>query len=184
MDILHWIYFQRADLDFKYLSYKKQSILPELLSINERRKSIQKEIISLSSDNETCKNCPTSCCRGNYNHFTIADYIIRMFSDMPIKEFQGNLIKPPSLLHMIYERIRSPRSTPVVSKPVSIYESRCPNLTTFGCAFPAEDRPIRCVLYTCRKFRQSLQASTLKRTAILTRELSATSVCAFKVFTR
>jgi hypothetical protein len=184
MSIRHWFYFQSSDLDFKYLSYKKKTILPELLSLNERRKAIQKEILFLSSESDTCKNCPTSCCRGNYNHFTIVDYIIRMFSDKPIKEFGKNQLKPPSLYYMVYERIIKPRSVKTVSEPVSESALKCPNLTVNGCAFPAEDRPIRCVLYTCRAFRNSLSNKSFRKTAILTKELSTISASAFKVFTR
>lgn len=189
----HWKYFQKTDLDFLHLSYKKQHILPEMISLNQRRKIIQKEILSLSSTNDTCKNCPTSCCRGNYNHFTVVDYIIRMFSDNPIKEFAETQKKPPSLFTLIRERISKTKpdtilfnaiALPVVSQPIAGATSNCPNLTSTGCAFSPEDRPIRCVLYTCSIFRHSLPEKDIAKIGVLTEELSSISKNAFKLFAK
>jgi hypothetical protein len=188
MNVLkHWKYFQKTDLDFLYLSYKKQYIVAELTNLNERRKNIQKEILSISATNDTCKTCPTSCCRGNYNHFTIVDYMIRMFSDKPINEFAETQQKPPSPLKLIYEKIRRSKSTPISpfptqSPPDSLPTSGCPNLTPNGCAFSAEDRPIRCVLYTCRVFRHSLPESNLKKIGVLNEELISISKRVFQLF--
>ena len=194
MNILkHWKYFQKTDLDFLNLAYKKQSIVSEIISLNERRKTIQKEILSLSSTNDTCKNCPTSCCRGNYNHFTIVDYIIRMFSDKPIKEFAETQQKPPSLFEIIRKKIRNPKpatvlpqsiSLPVVSQRISANTSKCPNLTVNGCVFSPEERPIRCVLYTCSVFRHSLPEKDLEKMGVLTEELSSISKRVFMLFTK
>jgi hypothetical protein len=194
MNILkHWKYFQKTDLDFLHLAYEKQTIVSELTSLNERRKTIQKEILVLSSTNDTCKNCPTSCCRGNYNHFTIVDYIIRMFSDNPLKEFAETQQIPPSLFGLIRERIKRPAATSVsshsvdlsvVSEPIPTPVSKCLNLTPNGCAFSSQDRPIRCVLYTCSVFRYSLPEKDLEKIGILSKELSEISEEVFHVFTK
>ena len=189
----HWKYFQRTDIDFLQLSFKKQYILPDLISLNERRQIIQSQIVKLSSENDTCKTCPTSCCRGNYNHFTMVDFIIRMFSDKPINEFAKTQLKPPSIFELILNKIQKYKiipnvsrltTLPVVSQPISASRSNCPNLTLNGCAFAAEDRPIRCVIYTCSSFRRSLKSNDFEKIGILSEELRLISSQSFKLFAK
>jgi hypothetical protein len=181
---MHWKYFQKTDLDFLKLSYNKQTVVTEIISLNERRKSIQKDIVLLSSANNICKNCVTSCCRGNYNHFTVVDYIIRIFSDKPVIEFAPTQPKPPTYLKLIRERIRKPSASDGSSRSTMAHLSKCPNLTEKGCAFAPEDRPIRCVLYTCSSFRKSIPEKDLEKLGHLSEELCLISKDVFVKFNR
>ena len=187
--LLHWKYFQKSDLDFLKLAYKKQHVVADLRDLNERRRDIQREIIALSSTSDACKICPTSCCRGNYNHFTVVDHIIRMFSDNPVREFAEIQKKPPSLLDLAFEKMTKSRLSSNDSRalsfapsPASASVAGCPDCTPTGCAFMAEDRPIRCVIYTCRAFRRSFSGADIQKIGALTKELSLISAQAFIIF--
>lgn len=185
----HWKHFQKTDLNYKHLAYKKQSLVSDMKALNEKRQIIQKEMVALSSKYETCKNCPTSCCGGNYNHFTIVDHVLRMYSDNPISEFSCSNKKPPTLWTMIFEKMKTFMTNNLsyrghASTVPSADRSGCPLLTSKGCSLVPQDRPIRCVLYTCRPFRASLSEADIKSLAVLTEELNSISNQTFDLYKR
>jgi hypothetical protein len=176
----HWIFYQKPDLDFLNISYTAQFRLEELRSLDERRKKIQKEILSLSSASEICRTCPVSCCRGNYNHFTVVDYVIRIASDKPIHEFAESTPKPPSLFELLAVKLKFYK--PPTIFPAAGHDRHCSYLTPSGCALSVEDRPIRCVIYTCQAYRNSFPEPVVKRMGILTQELLSISRQALSLF--
>jgi hypothetical protein len=58
----------------------------------------------------------------------------------------------------------------------------CADLTETGCRFPPEDRPIRCVLWTCFALRRDLSDEDFRRSGILIKELGATSDAVMRAF--
>jgi hypothetical protein len=174
-----WIFFQNPDRNFINLSHKLQEIRPKLIILNEKRKIIQQEISSLSKYTDACRICLNSCCRGNYNHFTMVDYLIRMFSDNPIREFE-EVKQQITLFSILFTKFR-----PILKNPASKNTSsgsKCPNLTAKGCEFLPEDRPIRCIIYTCKTFRQTVSSDVFYKIGHLTKELSLISSKVIKLF--
>ncbi len=181
MNILKtWDYFHKPDTVFLNLSYKLQQLPSQLLALDDRRKKVQIEILSLSAKTDICRTCPKSCCRGNYNHFTMVDFIIRIFSDLPINEI-GMVNRPSSLFSsaLIKYGFFKPQKQAGMIQQLG---SRCPNLTQIGCSLSPEARPIRCVIYTCRSFRQSLPPDVIIKIGALTKELSSIAVQAVNLF--
>ena len=162
-----FIKFFYPERTFHKKTYKLLQLSPNLNSLNERRQSTQKKIIELGAHSDECRKCQGRCCKGAYNHFTAIDYLIRMFSDNPIDGY-GDLWKPKPLLLMVKDKILL--NNEILKKSAAITTS-CPDLTNTGCTFLAEDRPIRCVLWTCRSFRDSLSPSRLNKMGRLKREL-------------
>jgi hypothetical protein len=177
-----WNFFQSSNRKIFLLSFKIQNILPQLDNLqkiqpqlnvlNERRKIIQNEIISLAKTAEYCRNCPASCCWlndwSNCNHYSSIDYVMRLFSKKPIREF-WEVQKQPSFVVFVLKTIKR-----VLQKnPISIHcrNVKCPNLTDKGCEFLAEDRPIICVVYTCPRLRHALPEDDLLKMGVLTKEL-------------
>jgi hypothetical protein len=174
-----WFLFHRSERHFHTISYRLLDLSSRMNALNERRKSIQKEIIALGKSSEACLVCQGLCCRGEYNHFTAIDYLMRRFSDKPIEEY-GTLWKPQPVLFLLMNKFKE-----VLSRSQSTSQtpsSKCPDLTLTGCTFKPEDRPIRCVLWTCKTYRNSLSANELILIGKLTRELASISSETIKIF--
>ena len=176
-------HFHVSERRFHKMSYQlRGGTKSKLNSLNEERKRLQRKISEIGMDSSVCCECGGLCCRGNYNHFTFIDYIMRQFSENPIKEY-GEIWKPHSLFSILCK--------PVLSllggvKPALLEtpETKCPELTSTGCRFSPEDRPIRCVLWTCRKFRNSLSSDDLKSLGKLTSQLSSLACSTKKSYDR
>lgn len=183
MNMLRQYYaFQKTDRDFCDLALKKQPIVLNLQILDEKRRSIQSEIFSLSSISDKCSTCQVSCCNGNYNHFTIIDFFLRLFSNKPIKEYEEIQKKQLPLLKILLDITKRPKLVSVAYE--SVLGSKCPELTPNGCSLSPEDRPIRCILFTCKIFRRSLPRGNLERIGLLTKELWSISSQVFKTFSR
>ena len=148
-----------------------QTLPSRLNKLNDKRKQLQKETVALCKETDECLRCQGLCCRGNYNHFTTIDYWIRRFSDKPIDEY-GDLPRLEPITSLLSNRIAMLTARPSSSDATN---TGCPNLLSTGCALQPEDRPIRCVMWTCRTFRAALPTSTLRKPRTLTRELVAIS---------
>ncbi|MFH0777126.1 MAG: hypothetical protein V2A71_00710 [Candidatus Eisenbacteria bacterium] len=146
--------------------------------MNERRKAIQRRILELEAGNDECQKCNGLCCRGGYDHFTALDYLIRMFSDNPLDGY-GRIQKPEAIRSILLRQLRRISRAPTGTV---VPDTKCPNLTPDGCEFQPEDRPIRCVLWTCRALRQSLPSNKLTEIGKLTKELSDVSVGVIEIF--
>jgi hypothetical protein len=164
---------------FQKTAYRLQDLPVRLNALNERRKKLQAEIITISHSSDACRECGGLCCRGQYNHFTAIDYIIREFSDNPIKQI-GPLQKIEPLIVLFRNRIvyALRRNRRYVPKDVN---TRCPDLGANGCSFDPENRPIRCVIWTCGLFLNSLSGHDLSRLAALTKELTEISLEAARI---
>ena len=174
-----WVLFHKPERRYHKLSFNLLTIESQLNDLNEKRRIIQRKIIELSKDVEVCKICKGACCQGEYNHFTAIDYLLRMFSDNPIKGY-GDLWKPKSINSLILDKIK--RTSEAENGGNKKLETGCPNLTLNGCNLEPEDRPIRCILWTCKDFREALPRNDLKEIGNLTKELYAISDRAIKLF--
>jgi len=148
-------------------------------SLDRRRRQLQQEIVELCGHISTCQACIGFCCRGVYNHFTVVDYLVRMYSDNPVAKYGVDLQKLSPVYIVILKRIVSVirrrdefdhRRLTSLSTP-----SQCPDLTETGCRFVASDRPIRCVLWTCSALRHDLSDDDFRKVGKLTRELCTLS---------
>jgi hypothetical protein len=164
---------------FHRLAYDLQSAKNTMRHLNNRRQRLQQEIVELSEHVSICRTCAGLCCQGKYNHFTVVDYLVRTFSDNPVADYGDNLQKRPSVCLSAFRKIdRSIRGKGDFDEKrhASPYpRGGCPDLTHTGCRFKPEDRPIRCVLWTCSALRRELRGDDLRRMGELTKQLCKTS---------
>ena len=174
-----WRLFHKPERHFHMLSYRLLDTGRKLNELNRRREVIQRKIVELSKDLTICSECKGGCCRGNYDHYTMIDFMIRSFSDKPLKGY-GNIWKPKSLFALASD------NTKIFSvSKASNYkteEEGCPHLSFAGCTLDIEDRPIRCVIWTCRDFRESLPDDELIEIGALINELDSISGEVVKIF--
>lgn len=171
--------FHKSLRRFDRLSCNLTTLSKQLNHLNENRKITQRKIIELSKDNKECTTCQGLCCQGDYNHFTAIDYLIRLFSDNPLEGY-GVLWTPKSIAAILLSKIKALLDRSSSTERTS--NTKCSYLDFNGCYLKPEDRPIRCVLWTCRGFRQSLPPHTLMEIGILTKELSSISCQVLKSF--
>lgn len=174
-----WFKFNMPERRFHQLSYRFADLAVLLNSLDDRRRVLQRDISLLGNDTDECRVCPGRCCRGDYCHFTVIDYLIRMFSDRPVPGY-GGIWKPDPLIDIVLGK----------GAPVSraaggpLLDTKCPELGDTGCRLEAADRPIRCILWTCRAFRESLPPATLESMSKLTEELGSLSEQAIVLFSK
>ena len=176
-----WRLFHKPERHYHKLSYKLESMSCRLNELNNRRKIIQREIDELSKSNSVCAKCQGACCKGEYDHFTAINYLIRSFSDNPLKGY-GDLWKPIPLYALILKKIM-PSSKNISSGDIKQING-CPHLSTLGCNLEVEDRPIRCVIWTCRDFREALPHRNLVKIGKLIKELDSISKKVVRIFNK
>ncbi|HJV66229.1 MAG TPA: hypothetical protein VJ550_10880 [Geomonas sp.] len=161
-----WFHFHAPERRFHQLSYQLAELAPRLNRLNERRRVLQRNISGLGSQSDQCRICPGRCCRGAYNHFTPVDCMIRMFSDCPVPGY-GEIWKPEPISSLWLSK-----STVVCGEAGgALPETNCPELSETGCRLEPAERPVRCILWTCRAFRESLPEPTLEKIGTLNKEL-------------
>jgi hypothetical protein len=169
----------QGEQDFCRLADGPKTVKDRMNRLNEERQDTQRQIAALCGHVDICKHCDGLCCRGNYNHFTVIDYLIRMYSESPIHDY-GTLRERPMRL-VVRERIhdlvyRVDEYDYRTSKPPSDKaHMTCPDLSTSGCRFSPEDRPIRCIMWTCPTFRRHLRTDEFRKIGVLTKRLC--SIC-------
>lgn len=175
---LTWSLFHRSERHYHKLSYQLANTGSRVNELNERRKAIQHDIGKLSEENRECAKCQGACCKGDYDHFTVVDYLIRMFSDKPLNGY-GKLWKPKPFQSLILDAVRSHSGQRGGNMEQA---ARCPHLTLSGCDLEIEDRPVRCILWTCRDFRKALPQKGLMQIGRLMRELDSLSGQVIRVY--
>jgi hypothetical protein len=166
-----WNSFENNFRKFCEISYNSKNISDELNELNEKRQKIQQEIIELSKISDECQNCRSRCCsKSNSDHFTIVDYLMRMFSTNPITHYSCPS-KQESMIKSLLKRIRNSQNIHKNVIRVPSPKEKCPDYNGDGCRFEAKDRPIRCVLWTCSSYRETLPSDLRKRIGELHREL-------------
>ncbi len=159
------------------LTEKSQNSLAEL---NEQRREVQEKCGSYNDDAlyKTCVECQGACCQMVYDHFTAIDFWLRRYSSEPIEDF-GNEILKPWYLRLIRERFEWNNICP--EPEAEVFRTGCPELGDKGCLLPIQDRPIRCVPYTCRAFRNRMKREQKESYAEMIRELHRISYAAFNI---
>ncbi len=182
----YW-YFARRYAQLSKIFYLCQSILlPEciisessvktLVSLNERRQNIQKEIDKLNASLSTvCSDCKGSCCLGAYNHYTAIDYWLRKYSSPPLEAF-GIEMFFPWYIHLLRERLGLH-----INSQSKVPRNGCPYLSERGCKIEVYDRPIKCLAFTSRKLREAMSKEQRKQYKRLIEELYSISRSTFNI---
>jgi hypothetical protein len=177
--ILTLFLFHLPERQFHQASYEIQeynlntSLLVDFSELNKKRIDISNKISEIGKSNRVCADCGGRCCQGDYNHFQIIDYIMRFNSNSPIGEFR-KVNKPPSLSSLLLNRakaiIRRNHEVRAIYRPK---KKNCSNfIPAFGCCLPPEDRPIFCLIWTCRAFRDGLKTDDLLELGLALKALS------------
>ena len=186
MHVLAW-HIQNAEV--KSIKFSKSSIT-QLNFLNDKRINIQKDIGNIIKNNKACKKCGGKCSQGDYNHFTVLDYLIRKYSQSPLNNY-GKIWKPLNNYFSLKNNFKSFASTLGLFKRFLERNektndldvaSRCPNWTEERCIFSPEDRPIRCIVWTCRAFRKNLQHNDFSKLAYYTKKLQLIGYEIFKLY--
>ena len=183
---LHIIAWHLQNEEVKSIKFSKSSII-QLNSLNNKKIDIQKEIGNITKYNNTCKKCGGECCQGDYNHFTVLDYLIRKYSKSPVNKY-GKIWKPPNIYSLLKNKLKSFFATQGLFKRFLErtndldVASRCPDLTEERCIFSPEDRPMRCIVWTCRAFRRKLQHDDFCKLAYDTKKLQIIGYEIFKLY--
>lgn len=169
-----WFLFHKPERHYHKLSYSLVNTSHLLNKLNNRRRSIQREIYELSENSgntrAVCEKCQGACCKGEYDHFTIIDFLIRSFSETPLAGY-GDIWKPKSFCSLIFGQILASQR-----KEINVNLTHgCPHLGNTGCNIEVEERPIRCILWTCRDFREAIPHDNLIKIGRLIKELDLIS---------
>jgi hypothetical protein len=92
------------------------------------------------------------------NLFTAVDYVIRKYSDKPLTSY-GYIPESHELLsnyNGLKKQLRYFLKSSHLSEPSFSAKQKCSHLTENGCSLPVEDRPIICLVFTCKEFRDGL----------------------------
>lgn len=144
-----------------------------LCALNNRRRLIQREISIISKQSQACSECMGKCCSGDHNLFTAVDQVIRKYSTEPLLSY-GYLPKENELLsnyNSLKEHLRYFLRFCGLSSYTYSANKRCSHLSERGCDLSVENRPILCLIFTCKKFRDELPDKELIKLANLTMEI-------------
>lgn len=118
-----------------------------LQMLNQKRIQIHTEIGELNKRLiAICSECKESCCLGSYDHFSSVDFWMRKYSLNPCSGY-GTEIYQPWYAYLFRNR----------KGLYGLPRNGCPELSREGCRLDVIDRPIRCVAYTCLKFRDAMR---------------------------
>lgn len=124
----------------------------KLVALDNKRRDIQSRIASISKTiGIICQSCGGICCFGSYNHFSAIDFWLRKYSSHPISNY-GNEMHIPLYIQVLRDRFNLNIKKPTYIIP----RNGCSHLNKEGCNISPEDRPIKCIAFTCRKFRENL----------------------------
>jgi hypothetical protein len=147
----------------------------EIEQANRERMIVQKAISRLSSKSKACTQCMGRCCSGDHNLFTAVDFALRKNSNKPLTCY-GYIPESNELLSN-YSWLKRDFSYFLSSSNIAesqFYANRkCDKLTDWGCSLPPEDRPIICLTFTCKEFRDGLSNDDLTELAGLTMKVQS-----------
>ena len=189
-----WKYFHLPQRKLHILAWHLQNeeiksaefspaVIRHLNALNNKRIKIQKEIGNISKYNNTCKRCKGNCCLGDYNHFNAIDFAVRKYSNNLLNDY-GRISEQNKLLDNYFALRNHLKYFFAILglfefTELSRSNTRCPNLTEKGCILSYKDRPIHCVVFTCRAFRESLRNDEFTKLACLSKELQS---IAYEIF--
>lgn len=176
-----YIYFVRKWAQLSRLFYIAQTI-PSNLNVSPRSRTNLRELnsqrmriqaligeLNLSVQGCECASCPHPCCGGNYDHYRVIDYWLRLDTTNSIDGFgrQGFASFFSRLKYWFKLVGESPNRT------------GCPYLGRDGCILTVELRPIMCVSYTCGRYREAMPYEVRRHYAYLVRDLYSISLSVF-----
>lgn len=151
----------------------------KLVLLNLKRIELQKMIGEITILNYSiCNKCTGKCCRGQAKYFfTALDFWLRKFSSNPVSDF-GHVAYRPWYFYL------NRRFQQVVSRITPGEKDQrgfCQYLRKNGCKLNVDDRPIKCLVATCQKIRQAMDASAKSKYGSLIYELFLVSLSTFDV---
>lgn len=151
--------FERLfDLSHKILHKKQElsaSSLKKIARLNRKRECIQREIGELNLNSLlTCADCKGKCCQDNTeDYFTAIDFLMKKSISGKVIGYSGD---PEKNLYY-YLRIRLKQLFGVTShSSTSLGKSGCSYLSKTGCTLDNHERPIKCIVATCKELRIAL----------------------------
>ncbi len=180
------LYIRICNYLYLLLSYRLQKyniigsqyafvFLNKIEKLNQRRIELVEKISKIKTNYNLCIDCNVLCCRGNYNHFFSTDYLMRIGSKNPLSDF--NLIdKPHSPIYLISNHlnkfiIKDDKSI-IWMQQRALSGERCPNwIEQMGCSLSIDQKPLRCLIYTCPDYRNSFSDQNIKALAKLMGQL-------------
>lgn len=155
------------------ISKDSQLLLGDL---NERSKDLKEKVQFYDGTLVAiCAECRGKCCRGSYDHFTAIDYWLKKYSKKPLPGY-GDELGTPWYVVLLKERFGMSAFS-----EVSSHGYGCPNLGDYGCKLEMKQRPIKCVVFTCRRFRNSMKHEEREIYAGVIRNLLKVSLATFDV---
>lgn len=155
-----------------------------LCSLNNRRRLIQREISIVSKQSRACCECMGKCCSGDHNLFTVVDVVLRKYSSEPLRSY-GYIPKENELLsniNSLKEHFRYLLNYCGLSSYSYTANKRCSHLSDRGCDLSVENRPLLCLIFTCKKFRDELSDEELVRLGNLTMEIQTIEYKILRLF--
>ncbi len=176
-------WFIQEELRTKRL--KPDFVLLKILNI--RRVEIQRGISEISRQSDACSKCMGKCCTGNRNLFTALDFLIRKYSSKPLTSY-GMIPEQNELLsnyHAVLKHTTYFAKTLGLSKNLGCSsKKKCRHLTQKGCSISSEDRPILCLIFTCKEFRDELPYKSLVQLAKLIMEIQSIEQSVQELFSK
>lgn len=169
----------------------------ELNLLEQKRISIQKEIGNVTRSVRVCEICQGECCRGDYSHFTPYDYLLRFSSENALSSY-GHVLKPLKSSSFFFAFLRSEIKWLLGSQRTNQIKriigrqprdrhnpsqtSKCSDLGQAGCILSAAVRPVRCMQWTCTRFRQTVDHDAFVKLGLLNMELWRVVERAVKIY--
>lgn len=185
----YW-HFSRRYAQIEKLCYFCQHILKndhclsdvgkkKLVSLNRKRIDLQKEVGEITQlHSSICEKCMGVCCRGHGKYFfTAVDFWLRKFSSNPVSDI-GHIADRQWYFYL------NRRFQQVVSR-INLGEKDqrdfCQYLGENGCKLNVDDKPIKCIVATCKKIRQAMDAPAKSEYAKLIYELYLVALGTFDI---
>lgn len=173
---LDYLHFSRRAAQFDHLSGLIQSLLDKesplseataarIDRLNRRRIELHKKIGDLNERlAHVCRECneiDVGCCKRSAEYyFTAVDFWLRRFSPNPVVEYA--ILPPPSCAHFVKRRVTQIRAKVLKDRDAKKTDSgkRCHHLSDTGCKLHVHDRPAKCLIATCTRFRRAMDPYT------------------------
>lgn len=174
-EIYEYWYFVRRFEQLAKLNFIVQGLLNKecdlsedaqaaLLALNRKRRKFHEELGELNkSIQNVCATCGVSC-MGTYDHYSATDFWLRKYSSKPVKNYCNETVLP-WYIKLIRHRLEwAPFEAPDTPR------KGCEHLGSLGCKVHLSERPVKCLLFYCRKLRNVMPHGIKRKYAKLNTE--------------
>lgn len=192
---LDYLHFSRRAAQFDHLSAMihhlldreralSDSSMARIERLNYRRIEVHKKLGELNGRvTHICRECnehDVGCCKRSAEHyFSAIDYWLRRCSPNPVADYAGH--PPPSCSYFAKRRVLQIKSKVMKDRDAKSMDGgeRCVHLGANGCKLHIHDRPAKCLIATCPKFRRAMDNQTKREYRRLIREMYRLSLEVF-----